>query len=739
MFWDNSLADQTAVRRRVRRVWSNGAAGFFISLGGVGVIIVVLAIFVFIGYETIPLWTQPSLTEIADLHFSHPDEVLIMGENEYRSLGYAVTGTGELIFFSPSDGTELARHRIPSMTNVTFAAIDPTQKKILAIDSNQFGLILSLPTTYTQVSDLDSRGITTTPFALIEPFTAPIADFSVSGQDDFYAVIAGDKSPPVLVTSRGASLFAGSTPEIVQAKLSWDYSAAVSSVAVDKFGERVVVSTTTGRAFYWDVRDPTNPIMVQSIALSDTEITATKFLLGGQVLIVGDAKGRITTWTWALDSASVNGLSMVRLNEFDGHTGRVTAIASALRNKSFITGDATGEVFLHYQTGGRTLLKSRGSASTRALTISPRGDGILILAADGSISIDSLYNPHPEASLRTLFGKIQYEGYDHPTYTWQSTGGTDDFESKFSLVPLLFGTLKGALYAMVFALPVAILGALYTALFSHPRIRNIVKPIVELMAALPSVVIGFIAALWLAPLLETRFVDAVVIVVLFPLSVLAASLLWRLLPHAAKNGFLSGSELIVLVPAIVLFMILGTYIAPEIEAFLFGGSFRQWLYESANVAYDQRNSIVVGFAMGFAVIPIIFTISEDALSGVPAHLTAGSLALGATRWQTATRVVLPTASPGIFSAAMVGFGRAVGETMIVLMATGNTPVLDFSAFVGMRTLSANIAVEIPEAPYLGTLYRILFFSGLLLFAFTFLVNTVAEIIRQRLRKRYSTI
>jgi len=143
--------------------------------------------------------------------------------------------------------------------------------------------------------------------------------------------------------------------------------------------------------------------------------------------------------------------------------------------------------------------------------------------------------------------------------------------------------------------------------------------------------------------------------------------------------------------------------------------------------------------MGFAVIPIVFTISEDAFTSVPQHLTAASLALGASRWQTATRVVLPTASPGVFSAAMIGFGRAVGETMIVLMATGNTPLMDWSVFNGMRTLSANIAVEVPEAPYGATLYRTLFLSALLLFVMTFLVNTVAEIVRQRLRDRYKAI
>ncbi len=143
--------------------------------------------------------------------------------------------------------------------------------------------------------------------------------------------------------------------------------------------------------------------------------------------------------------------------------------------------------------------------------------------------------------------------------------------------------------------------------------------------------------------------------------------------------------------------------------------------------------------MGFAVIPIIFTISEDALSSVPKHLQAGSLALGANRWQTAIRVILPTASPGIFSAVMIGLGRAIGETMIVLMATGNTPIMDWSIFNGFRALSANIAVEIPEAPHGGTLYRVLFLAALLLFFFTFLINTAAELVRQRLRKKYGQL
>jgi phosphate transport system permease protein len=172
------------------------------------------------------------------------------------------------------------------------------------------------------------------------------------------------------------------------------------------------------------------------------------------------------------------------------------------------------------------------------------------------------------------------------------------------------------------------------------------------------------------------------------------------------------------------------------EGVLFHGDYKQWIFAHFGQQVEQRNAIVIGIAMGFAVIPLIFTISEDAFSNVPQAFQSASYALGASRWQTAWRVILPTASPGVFSAVMIGFGRAVGETMIVLMATGNTPILSFSPFNGMRTLAANIAVEIPEAPVAGTLYRVLFLAALLLFALTFACNTVAEVVRQRLREKF---
>jgi phosphate transport system permease protein len=151
--------------------------------------------------------------------------------------------------------------------------------------------------------------------------------------------------------------------------------------------------------------------------------------------------------------------------------------------------------------------------------------------------------------------------------------------------------------------------------------------------------------------------------------------------------------------------------------------------------YVQRNALIVAIGMSFAIIPLIFTIADDALSSVPDHLRSASLGAGATPWQTAVRVIVPAAASGLFSAVMIGLGRAVGETMIVLMAAGNTPLMGWNLFNGFQTLSAAIATELPEAARGSAHYRVLFLAALTLFGMTFVVNTAAEIVRQRFRRR----
>jgi phosphate transport system permease protein len=272
-----------------------------------------------------------------------------------------------------------------------------------------------------------------------------------------------------------------------------------------------------------------------------------------------------------------------------------------------------------------------------------------------------------------------------------------------------------------------------------PQLRKWVKPGIEIMAALPTVILGFLAGLWFAPWLEEHLVDLLLMLLLIPPGLLLFAWGWHRYFAVRESLVPEGWEPALLVPPLLALVAVAGWLGDPVQALLFGGDLRSWLSNEAGISYDQRNALVVGCAMGFAVIPTIFSIAEDAVFGVPKSLSDGSLALGATPWQTLLFVVLPTASPGIFSALMIGLGRAVGETMIVLMATGNTPVMDWNLFEGMRTLAANIAVEMPESEVNSSHYRILFLAALVLFLFTFVVNTGAELIRQRLREKYSSL
>ena len=418
-------------------------------------------------------------------------------------------------------------------------------------------------------------------------------------------------------------------------------------------------------------------------------------------------------------------------------SARATAIAPSSRGRGFAVGAEDGKVALYHSTSGRRLLSDQWSSGpVTALAIDPKDDGAVALSGD-SVRRRPIDNPHPEISFRTLFLPVWYEGYAAPKWVWQSTGGSDAFEPKLSVWPLIFGTLKATLYAMLFSLPLALLAAIYVSQLAPPWLQATVKPTLELMAAVPSVVVGFLAALWLAPRLEAALLAVLLGAVALPLSVVLALALWRMLPADLRRRLPDGIELLVLLAVGSVMAALVALVAGPIEIRFFGGDFQRFLFTEWGLRYDQRNSIVVGLGLGFAVIPVIFTIAEDACSAVPRALVNASRALGATRWQTAIRLVVPAASPGLFAAVMLGLGRAVGETMIVLMAAGNTPLLDLSLFNGMRTMSAAIAVEIPEAPVGGTLFRVLFLTGTLLFAFTFILTTAADLVGSYLRKRYA--
>jgi phosphate transport system permease protein len=289
---------------------------------------------------------------------------------------------------------------------------------------------------------------------------------------------------------------------------------------------------------------------------------------------------------------------------------------------------------------------------------------------------------------------------------------------------------------MLFAVPVALLSAFYTYESTSTRLKSIVQPAIELVASVPGVVIGFLAAVWLAPHLEQVLVTIFLMVIIMPTAIFGAALLWRFGPKPTRDRV--SAELILVPVGALIFVsvIVSQLLSRPIEDALFGGDVIQWLSQTLGMNYENRNAIIVGFALGLAVTPPIYTRAYHALVNVPQGLVSDALALGATRTQVALSVVLPTAGPGIFIAIMVGFSRAVGETMIVLLASNNTPIFDWHIFSGMQTMSAAIAGIMPAIPRGETLYRVLFLIGGLLFLFTFVINVLSDVISAYLRKRY---
>ncbi|MGQ9494814.1 MAG: ABC transporter permease subunit [Thermoanaerobaculaceae bacterium] len=460
--------------------------------------------------------------------------------------------------------------------------------------------------------------------------------------------------------------------------------------------------------------------------------TAISLLLGDLTCLVGDASGNVKAYNLYREG----GTSLLEAFATFPGEGPVLALASSPRNKAFAV-VRPGWLEIDYLTSRRRLAKTAVARGQELrVFFSPRGDRVLVTGDQGSGESFQLKLGHPEVTLATLFGKVRYEGQREASWSWQSTGGSNAFESKLSLLPLIFGSLKGAAYAMLFSAPLAFMAALYTSQFASQRLRRLVKPLVELMAGVPSVVVGFVAALVFAPWLAKNLEAVLLAFFLLPLALLLAGKLCELRPRWWQLRLQRRGELALAAALAVGSVVLAGKLGPLLGKTLFGGSLVEFLQTRWGAPYDQRNAIVAGVALGFAVLPVIFTLAEEALSNVPENLVYAALSLGASRAKAAWTVVVPGAAPGLVAAVLLGFGRAAGETMIVLMASGNAPLLSFSPLVGMRTMAACIAVELPEAAYGDSLYRVLLLLALLLFAFTFLINLVGQKVSSALKRRF---
>ena len=853
----------TGRARRRKTTWrvaaADRAARLFITLGGVGTILAVTLVCVFLVSVVVPLFLPAEVAPdgsvpLEDRHGAA--KPLLCRTDEYRVLSWTLHGDGVVELRRVDTGALLERRNPFGAAAPSSAAYLPGEGRLAfgfpdgSVRFGRIGFATSFLSGEEETPDL--RALRTGERAesgggmvertvegqlrrqtllveLEEPFDlgngSPVLRIDLSSHGDSYrvAALAGDGVLRFREVTAKKNLLTGKVrwvQEGGEVPLPPDAGRALPDhLVLSGIGTIAWAVWDDGRMLRFDVRDVVAPALAERVDLlggRGGRLTTVGTLIGKTSLVVGEERGRIGIWfpVRPAGAATLDGTLMVRAHDLEGAGAAVASVSASERTRLLAAGYGDGSVRLFHVTSGRLLGEGKaGGDPVEAVALTPKEDGIVALAG-GRFHRWTVRAPHPETTLASIFGKVWYEGDEAPSHVWQSTGGTDDFEPKYGLVPLIFGTLKATLYSMLIAVPLALLGAIFTSEFLHPKVRSRVKPAVELMASLPSVVLGFLAALVFAPWIEDLLPAVLAGFATVPFAVLLGAHAWQLLPRptalrlekwriaciaatlplgaglalragpgaedllfaggvggggAGGGGGAAGGWFLLLLPLCAVAVVAASvrWVNPRVAALapargrawevrfeflrFLGGTAAALLLSFALSAllgaagldprgglvgtYVQRNALVVGCVMGFAVIPIIYTLSEDALAAVPEHLRAASLAVGATRWQTAVSVILPTAMSGLFSALMIGLGRAVGETMVVLMAAGNTPVMEWNVFNGFRTLSANIAVELPEAVQGSTTYRMLYLAALVLFALTFAVNTVAEIVRQRFRRR----
>ncbi len=729
------------------RLFKDRFAKWGISAGGVMVLVALLLIFFYLLYVVQPIFESAKVDTRNSVKLQNASEVVGLGIEEQTEIAFLLGEKGNVDFYNvekeqfgkkittlntelPSDVSSFASSApfqgqyAYGLENGSVVVVAP--KFLVTFPNNQRKLTPRLDYPLGDMAlEVDEQG-------------AAITKFAFSHYEDKTAVVALTADKRVIFSSfvGEENMFTGEVEWVVE-RTELDIEGRVDELLISPDTTRTFVRSAN-QIYVYDTRYPSEVEQIQLLAANEenANLVSTQLLAGANSLMLANDNGEVSQW---FEVNTENGRQFQKIRAFETSKQSKLNIFTEFYRRTFFTAGANGELGIYYTTSDAKLWQGKVSEGPiQNFAIAPRSNAALILA-DDALKVIEIHNEHPEVTWSALWQEVWYEGYPEPGYIWQSTSASDDFESKFSLVPISFGTIKAAMYAMLFAVPIALSAAIYTAYFMSSELRKVVKPTVEIMEALPTVILGFLAGLWLAPLIEEHLPAIVGLLVLLPIGILLTAFGWNKLPASIRHRIPEGSHSILLIPVVIFIGWLSFAMSNSIELWMFDGNVRQYLTNELGMTFDQRNSLVVGIAMGFAVIPTIFSIAEDAVFSVPKHLSNGSLALGATQWQTLVRVVLLTASPGIFSAVMMGLGRAVGETMIVLMATGNTPIMDWSIFQGMRTLAANIAVEMPESEVGSSHYRILFLAAFVLFIFTFIFNTVAEFVRQQLRDKYSSM
>ncbi len=725
--------------------------GWVIRFGGIAVILSVFGIFYFVVKEVVPLFHAAEVEAAGEVEAGV--EPAVIGVDEWGEMPFFYDGGGKVLFQHMEDGRRI-EFDVPGLGDAEVSAFsfDPVESRMaLGLADGRVGsFVVNYGREYADQGESKVvPSLEQEPWFALENGAGPVTALSYGASGEARVIVvkrgSGEQaSVSVLRLGRKRSLIGkGKLTLIEEVDISPQLEAEPVILRASQNGSVVLIASADGGVLYFLANSSGVSLREKFHPFGDQMPQQMNFLFGGVSAVMTAPDGRQSQWS--LFRKTEDGERLFGETKTFPTLGEgPVAFAASQRNRTFATG-AGRQLSIRHSTSGAVRMEGTIDLDPVATVLDAKGEHFFAADRTGLTKRYAVHDPHPESGWRAFFGKVWYEGGARPIYQWQSTGGSDDFEPKLSLMPLIFGSLKGTAYALLFSIPVALLAAIFSAAFLPLSVKRVVKPVMEIMSSLPSVVLGFLAGLWLAPILETKVPSVMLVLVTGPAAALFAGWLWCRLPIEVRNRFAGGMEWLMVLPFIGLASWAGWCLGPVLESLVFVykdpasgeaiADFRLWWPQVTGCSFEQRNSLVLGFMMGFAVIPVIFTIAEDALSNVPKSLTAASAALGANRWQVVRTVMLPVASSGIFSALMIGFGRAVGETMIMVMATGNTPVTEWNIFNGMRTLAANIAVELPEASVGSTHYRTLFLGAIVLFAMTFVMNTIAEVLRQRLRDK----
>jgi phosphate transport system permease protein len=540
----------------------DGLMTYMITVGGIGVIIAVLGIFVFILSQILPLFQGAQVVPRHSVQLP-PASYAILGADEWTEYPFLLTSQGQLSL------VDLVGQRGVQPVDPGFA--EALTFSAFTYDQNRQELVFATLDGRFSVVSLNYRadfGGQDTRRIVAEPKAGPILSigkpnypitqvvYGDAGETKLVAALqnvdGGREVHAVTLTQRRTLLGAGKTMLGDTFNLTSQIKGEPQDIAVNPQANGLVVATQTGEIYYF-FRD-NNDITLRQVfsPFNDTEdarIASMHYLLGGVSLILTNANGANRVFSLYVPKGGTTRL-FGHTKTFPALPQAATYYASSIRNKAFLIGEGS-TASLRYATT-ETVRWQRDLPFTVDLALlGGKYNRLLFLDSANTLHTYSLSDPHPEAGFKALFQPIWYEGANAPRYTWQSTGGTDDFEPKLSLIPIIIGTLKGTLYAMLFAVPIALLAAIYTSKFLHPNLRTVVKPTMEIMASLPSVILGFLAALWLAPLLETQVPSFLLMLIGMPLSSLVIGKLWSSLPLQYRHWIKPGYEFIAMIPVLI--------------------------------------------------------------------------------------------------------------------------------------------------------------------------------------------